>query len=153
MCFGSREGQTARCKVTVIRCIPDRSDGRELYHLSMTGTSETRSRIWLWSVAVWFGFGLVDAVQTIFVMHEQGMHHVWIKLFVVTIFFWTPWAVATAPVIHLGLRFPPVRWKSVKTWVVHLSGIFRDWSCVHGVDDMAGKIFRHIRQQLEHRFL
>jgi signal transduction histidine kinase len=77
--------------------------------------------LWPWIVAVWFGFGLVDAVQTVFVMRAEGMHHVWLKLFVVTIFFWAPWALATQPVMRLGLRFPPVQRRSPGTWIVHLS--------------------------------
>ena len=87
----------------------------------MTSTYLSPARFWLWSVSIWFGFGLVDAVQTVFVMHAQGMHHVWSKLFLVTIFFWTPWALATAPVVQLARRFPPVRWKSPVTWLVHLA--------------------------------
>lgn len=87
----------------------------------MSSLALQKSRqLWIWSALVWFGFGLADAFETVFVMRAEGMHHNWTKLFVVTIFFWLPWALATVPVIHLGRRFPPVRLRPVTTWVVHL---------------------------------
>jgi two-component system, LytTR family, sensor kinase len=76
---------------------------------------------WLWSASIWLGFGVVDAAQTVVVLHEQGTHHDWLKLFGVTVLFWLPWALATAPVIQLGRRFPPVHVRPVRTWVVHLA--------------------------------
>lgn len=74
-----------------------------------------------WIASIWFGFGLVDAAQTVFVMHAEGMHHAWAKLFVATVFFWLPWALITAPVIRLERRFPPTRWDRPLTWLVHLA--------------------------------
>src|ERR1700734_1801134 len=67
------------------------------------------SHPWIWITSIWLGFGMVDAAQTVFVMRSEGMHHVWVKLFVVTVLFWVPWAVATAPVVYLGRRFPPLK--------------------------------------------
>jgi two-component system, LytTR family, sensor kinase len=64
--------------------------------------------------------GLVDAAQTVIVMHAQGAHHAWLKLFGVTVLFWLPWALATAPVIELGRRFPPVELGRATTWMVHV---------------------------------
>ena len=77
---------------------------------------------------------MVSAAQTVFVMREQGMHHPWVKLSVAAVFFWLPWALATQPVIRLGSRFPPLKWKSPITWIVHLgvcsiiSLIFTAWT-------------------------
>src|SRR5260370_11025178 len=82
------------------------------------------SRLWIWIGSVWVGFGMVDASLTVFIMREQGMHHPWVKLFVVTILFWLPWAIATAPVIDLGHRFPPLRLIPLVTWAVHLAACF-----------------------------
>jgi two-component system, LytTR family, sensor kinase len=79
-----------------------------------------RSNLWTWIASIWLGFGLVDAAQTVIVLHEQGTHHAWFKLFVVTVLFWLPWALATVPVIHLGRRFPPVHVRPVISWIVHL---------------------------------
>lgn len=78
------------------------------------------SHPWIWITSIWLGFGLVDAAQTILVMRSEGMHHAWIKLFVVTIFFWAPWALATAPVIELGLRLPPTKAAGISVWFTHL---------------------------------
>ena len=86
-----------------------------------TQASRYPSYPWAWIVSFWFGFGLVDAAQTVFVMRAEGMHHVWIKLFVVTVFFWLPWALATAPVAHLGRHFPPVRGAAPAVWLAHLA--------------------------------
>jgi two-component system, LytTR family, sensor kinase len=80
--------------------------------------------LWAWSAAIWLGLGMVDALQTVIVLHEQGTHHGWFKLFAVTVLFWLPWALATVPVIHIGRRFPPVHVQPVLTWIVHLGAWF-----------------------------
>jgi hypothetical protein len=36
---------------------------------------------WKWVASTWLGFGLVDAMQTVFGMRSEGMHHAWGKLF------------------------------------------------------------------------
>lgn len=70
--------------------------------------------------------GIVDAAQTVIVMHEQGTHHAWLRLFGVIVLFWLPWAVATVPIIRLGRRFPPVHVRPLSTWIVHLAA----WSII-----------------------
>ena len=87
-------------------------------------TAEVRrypSHPWLWITSIWLGFGLVDAAQTVVVMRAEGMHHVWIKLFVVTVLFWVPWAVATGPVVRLGRRYPPATRAAPTVWSAHLA--------------------------------
>jgi hypothetical protein len=37
---------------------------------------------WVWNASVWFGIGLFDATQNVFVMRSEGMHHAWTALFV-----------------------------------------------------------------------
>jgi two-component system, LytTR family, sensor kinase len=74
-----------------------------------------------WTASIWLGFGLVDAAQTVIVLHEEGRHHPWFQLFIVTVLFWLPWALATVPVIRLGRRFPLVHIKPVFPWIVHLA--------------------------------
>jgi len=48
-----------------------------------------RSSKWLWlsTAAIWTGFGVFDATQTVFVMRSGGMHHNWARLFV-TLLIW-----------------------------------------------------------------
>jgi signal transduction histidine kinase len=82
------------------------------------------SSLWIWSAAIWLGLGVVDAAQTVILLHEQGTHHAWLKLFVVTVLFWLPWALATVPIIQLGRRFPPVHVRPLSTWAVHLAACF-----------------------------
>ena len=61
-----------------------------------------------WIASIWFGFALFDATQTVFVMHAEGMHHAWVRLFATTMLAWLPWALATPLVVRLGRRYPPV---------------------------------------------
>ena len=70
---------------------------------------------------LWGGMGLFDATQTVVTMRSQGMHHAWTQLFVTILFSWLPWALATPVVMYLGRRFPPVRLRSVSTWLIHLA--------------------------------
>jgi hypothetical protein len=79
------------------------------------------SHAWIWITSIWLGFGVVDAAQTVFVMRSEGMHHLWVKLFVATVFFWVPWAIATGPVMELGRRFPPGKGAGVVGWLIHLA--------------------------------
>jgi two-component system LytT family sensor kinase len=82
-------------------------------------TGLQRSR-WVWIAAIWAGFGLVDAMETVVVMRAEGMHHAWVKLFATSVVRWLPWALATPVVLWLGRRFPPTRVRPVSTWVVHV---------------------------------
>src|ERR1700683_3243607 len=90
--------------------------------------------IWIWIASVWFGFGLVDATQTVIVMRTMGMHHAWMKLFVTTVISWLPWTLATAFVMRLGRRFPPVKLRPFATCPAHLAAcasiglIFAAWT-------------------------
>jgi len=65
--------------------------------------------------------GVFDATQTVTVMREQGMHHYWTRLFVVTLVSWLPWAVVTPGILFLGRRFPPTRFRPIATWAFHLT--------------------------------
>jgi anti-sigma regulatory factor (Ser/Thr protein kinase) len=82
----------------------------------------SRSPWWIWIALIWLGFGLVDAMQTVFVMRSEGMHHAWGKLFLTSVLSWLPWALATPLVMRLGRRFPPVKSGSFATWPAHLAG-------------------------------
>jgi two-component system, LytTR family, sensor kinase len=82
----------------------------------------TRSQThrWIWIGSIWAGFGLIDAMQTVFVMRAEGMHHAWVRLFVTCVLSYLPWALATQTVMRLGRQFPPVKLKPIATWFVHL---------------------------------
>jgi two-component system LytT family sensor kinase len=88
---------------------------------------------WIWIASIWFGFALVDAMDTVLVMRGEGMHHAWTKLFVTTMVSWLPWALSTGFVLRLGRRFPPVQLRPLGTWVAHLGAcaaiglIFSAW--------------------------
>jgi len=86
-----------------------------------TNSKRARLHQWVWIASIWSGFGLVDAMQTVFVMRGEGMHHAWVRLFWTCVVGWVPWALATPFVLWLGRRFPPVKWRPVGTWVVHLA--------------------------------
>lgn len=88
--------------------------------MSSTSTPLRTAVTWPYFAAVWMGLALFDATQTVVVMHSEGMHHAWGKLFITILFSWLPWAASTPVVLYLGRRFPPLRppwW----TWVIHIS--------------------------------
>ncbi|MBZ5679665.1 MAG: histidine kinase [Acidobacteriia bacterium] len=76
---------------------------------------------WIWTAAIWSFIGLFDAIQNVFVMRAEGMHHVWVDLFVTILLSWLPWALATPLVLRLGRRYPPMYWKRLSTWGTHLA--------------------------------
>jgi two-component system, LytTR family, sensor kinase len=75
---------------------------------------------WYWIAAVWLGFGLFDATQTVFVMRAEGMHHYWARLFFTNVMAWLPWMLATPVIFYLGQRFPAADWKRPSFWAWHL---------------------------------
>jgi len=77
---------------------------------------------WFWIASLWAGLAILDATQNVFAMRHEGMHHSWLKLFIVLTFDWLPWALLTPVVILLGRRYPPA-WKSPQTWPLHLGVI------------------------------
>jgi hypothetical protein len=77
---------------------------------------------WKWVALIWLGFGLVDAMQTVFVMQAEGMHHAWGKLFLTSVLSWLPWALATPLIMRLGRRFPLVKRGSIVPWLEHAGG-------------------------------
>ena len=83
-----------------------------------TGSESSR---WLWLAAIWFGLGLFDATQNVFVMRAEGMHHYWTRLFFTLLCSWLPWVVATPLVLRLARRYPPAQWRRLSTWAAHLA--------------------------------
>jgi two-component system LytT family sensor kinase len=86
-----------------------------------TNSIRAKSHRWIWIASIWFGVGLVNALQTVFVMHAEGMHHAWGKLFFTCVVDWVPWALATPLVGLLGRRFPPVKLRPLSLWLPHLA--------------------------------
>jgi len=74
---------------------------------------------WYWIASIWFGIGLFDATQTVFVMRAEGMHHAWVQLFVTLFLSWLPWALATPLVLWLGRQYPPVQLRRFSMWGTH----------------------------------
>jgi two-component system LytT family sensor kinase len=85
------------------------------------GTIRVRSQQWLWVGAIWAAIGLFEATQTVVVMHAEGMHHAWVRLFFTLFFSWLPWALATPLVLRLGRQYYPVDWRRPSTWLIHLA--------------------------------
>jgi two-component system LytT family sensor kinase len=76
---------------------------------------------WFWIAAIWSGIGLFDATQNVFVMRAEGMHHLWVQLFVTLLLAWLPWALATPLVMRMGRRYAGAQWRRVSTWGAHLT--------------------------------
>jgi len=75
---------------------------------------------WVWIASIWLGLGLFDAMQTVLVMKSEGMHHAWVRLFLVTVVSWLPWALATPFALRLARRFPPLHLRAYATWLAHI---------------------------------
>jgi two-component system, LytTR family, sensor kinase len=88
----------------------------------MDTAARRNSYNWTWIASLWAGFAVLDATQNVFAMRHEGMHHAWLKLFIVLSFDWLPWALITPSVISLGRRYPPA-WKSPQTWLAHIGFI------------------------------
>ena len=84
--------------------------------------NRARSFSWSWIALLWAGLGVFDATQNVFSMLHAGMHHAWVKLFIVLMFNWLPWALVTPLVIGLGRRYP-FNYRSAGTWLMHVSAV------------------------------
>jgi two-component system, LytTR family, sensor kinase len=47
---------------------------------------------WFWIASLWAGLAILDATQNVFAMRHEGMHHVWMKVFIVLTIDWLSWA-------------------------------------------------------------
>jgi two-component system LytT family sensor kinase len=81
-----------------------------------------RNYSWSWIALSWTAFGVFYAAQDVISMQQAEMHHSWTKLFAVLTAKWVPWALATPIVMSLAQAFP-IRPKSWRTWLLHLSAI------------------------------
>ncbi len=89
----------------------------------ITARFAERSVRWPWIAALWAAGGLVDASQTILVMHAEGRHQPWLPLFATEFAIWLPWALATPALVGLARRYPIVRDASVRTFTVHVAAL------------------------------
>jgi two-component system, LytTR family, sensor kinase len=87
--------------------------------MEMNHRRETYAR-YRWIALLWLAFSLLNATQIVVGMHAVGMQHEWGRLFAVIFLAWLVWALATPSIVWLGRKFPPIRWKPVSTWLVHL---------------------------------
>src|SRR5258707_3533302 len=107
--------------VPAIGCIDGVFGEAVEYDLDMDANStRAQTHRWIWIASIWLAFGLVDAMQTVFVMRGEGMHHAWGRLFWTCVVGWIPWALATPLVEFLGRRFPPVKLRPLSMWLPHL---------------------------------
>jgi len=82
---------------------------------------DMRSISWPWIGALWCAGALIDASQTILIMHAEGKHHFWLPLFSIEFVSWLPWALATPFVIALARRQPINRQVRMRTVATHLA--------------------------------
>src|SRR5262245_11368135 len=78
---------------------------------------------WQWIAAIWTAVGLVEASQTILVMHAEGRHQPWFPLFASEFAIWIPWALATPSIVGLARRHRIVRDASVRTFTLHATAL------------------------------
>ncbi|HWJ36937.1 MAG TPA: histidine kinase, partial [Steroidobacteraceae bacterium] len=128
--------ETAYCTQLATHCILE-LDG--VSWRTIAGMDEipmgARSIRWLRIAAIWFGVGLID-VSTVFAMRAQGTHYDWVRLSVMLVLSWLPWALATPLVLSLGRRYPPFRVTTLRAICMHVSTaaaigiIFAAWSAL-----------------------
>ncbi|WP_284319710.1 sensor histidine kinase [Dyella acidisoli] len=75
---------------------------------------------WSWVGAMWLAFALIDATQTVLVMHAQGMHHPWARLFAFRVVVWSLWMLASPLMLALDHRFPMRRGRLLAPALAHL---------------------------------
>lgn len=72
----------------------------------------------VWMISAWLALAVIDGGQTVLSMYVQGMHHAWLRLFIMNMLLWLPWPVVTPYIISLGRRYPP-RLSSFRDWGIH----------------------------------
>ena len=82
-----------------------------------SGVPSTR---WRWIVALWLGYALFDASQTVLVMHAVG-RDAWLVIFATAFVSWLPWVLATPIIISLARRYAITRDRIVATVGAHLA--------------------------------
>ncbi|MBV9493597.1 MAG: sensor histidine kinase, partial [Acidobacteria bacterium] len=82
------------------------------------GIRSTRLR---WVAALWCAGALFDASQAVLILHAEGKHRTWPKLFGTQLVSWLPWALATPFIITLARRYPIVRGAILRRAAVHVA--------------------------------
>ncbi len=54
-------------------------------------------------------------------MRSEGMHHYWVRLFILQVVQWLPWAFATPFILRLGRRYPPAQLRPLSVWGRHFT--------------------------------
>jgi two-component system LytT family sensor kinase len=97
-----------------------------------TGVQSIR---WPRIAVIWCGVGLIDA-GSVFAMRAPGIHYAWVKLSVMLVLSWLPWALATPFVLDLGRRYPPFPVTTLRAICMHVSTVgaigitFAAWSAL-----------------------
>ncbi len=84
---------------------------------TLPGSRRTR---WLWIASIWLCIAVFSAVQYVLVLRAEGIHYSWSRLVSTLLLSWLVWVMATPLVLRLGQMYPPVRFRPVSTWFIHL---------------------------------
>jgi two-component system, LytTR family, sensor kinase len=76
---------------------------------------------WHWIAGLWCAGALFDASQAVLILHAEGKHRTWPKLFGTELVSWLPWALATPLIITLARRYAIIRGATLRTAAVHLA--------------------------------
>jgi two-component system, LytTR family, sensor kinase len=86
--------------------------------MTETTAREPTSR-WPFVAALWCAGALFDASQMVLIMHAEGRHHPWLRLFATELVSWLPWALATPLISGLARRL--ARGNLVRAAAVHFA--------------------------------
>jgi two-component system, LytTR family, sensor kinase len=84
-------------------------------------TTSEPTRRWLFLAVLWSACALIDASQTVLIMHPEGSHHPWLPLFATDLVSWLPWALATPLISSLARRYPMTRGQLARAAAVHFA--------------------------------
>jgi two-component system LytT family sensor kinase len=88
---------------------------------------------WLRIAVIWSGLGLIEA-SSMYAMRGQSAHYDWVKLSVMMVLTWLPWALATPFVPVLARRYPLFRVPTLRAICMHVGTVgviglvFATWS-------------------------
>lgn len=82
------------------------------------GTGPTRLR---WIAAFWCAGALFGASQSVLILHAEGKHRTWPRLFGTELVSWLPWALATPLIVTLARRYPISRGAILRRAAVHVA--------------------------------
>jgi two-component system LytT family sensor kinase len=76
---------------------------------------------WQWIALIWVSIALFSAIQNVLVMQAEKHRYSLSRLFVLLVFSWLVWVLATPLVLRLSRQFRPAGSSSIPWWTIHVA--------------------------------